>query len=76
MEDINEVRNFKKTINPDLIIDNIIIHNSIKDLENSSLVLIVLTEWDEFKDLNKSKEDKIIFDFRNILEEKENIYRL
>ena len=76
MEDINEVINFKKTINPDLIINNIIIHNSIKDLENSSLVLIVLTEWDEFKDLNKSKEDKIIFDFRNILEEKENIYRL
>jgi UDPglucose 6-dehydrogenase len=76
MKDINQLGNLKKNVNADLISENIIIHKSITDLQNSSYVLIVLTEWDEFKDLNDLKEDKIIFDFRNILEEKENIYRL
>ena len=76
MNDINEVRNSRETINADLINNNIIIHDSYINVQNSSSILIVLTEWEEFKDLQDLKEDKIIFDFRNILEEKENIYRL
>ena len=76
MKDINEVRNSRETINADLISNNIIIHDSYINVQNSSSILIVLTEWEEFKDLQDLKEDKIIFDFRNILEEKENIYRL
>ena len=76
MNDINEVRNSRETINADLISNNIIIHDSYINVQNSSSILIVLTEWDEFKDLNNLKGDKVIFDFRNILEEKENIYKL
>ena len=58
------------------ILPNLDYCNSAHDVCKGSRVLIIATEWNEFKslDLNKIKElmnNPIIFDLRNIYNEKE-----
>ena len=48
---------------------------SLSEVENNSRLVIVLTEWDEFKRINKEKNDLKIFDFRNYLDLNKIIYR-
>ncbi len=48
---------------------------SLSEVENNSRLVIVLTEWDEFKRINKEKNDLKIFDFRNYLDPNKIIYR-
>ena len=47
---------------------------SIKDY--MSQPIIVLTEWDEFKEINNLSEEYKIFDFRNIIDRKKTVFSL
>ena len=54
--------------------NNIKVYESLDKIIEETDILVILTEWDEFKSLQK-KSKKTIFDFRNILKKAPNIYK-
>ena len=58
------------------------IHQNIKVLNDFNLVInredptLILTEWDEFKEINNLKTKLKIFDFRNIINREKTIFSL
>jgi len=69
--DLNEIN---KDFEQDLI-NKVSVYESLESILNDTNILIILTEWDEFKILEKNSSNKIIFDFRNMLKTTTNIYK-
>lgn len=72
---ISDIQNFSPPMTSNLeLISRIEVYKSLTDIIKNEFAIIILTEWDEFKILNKLKLSNYIFDFRNILEKnKSNI---
>ena len=71
LRDLNEInKDFKQDF-----INKVSVYESLEGILNETKILMILTEWDEFKTLEKDSSNKIIFDFRNILKTKTNIHK-
>ena len=57
-----------------MLFRSIKVYESLDKIIEETDILVILTEWDEFKSLQK-KSKKTIFDFRNILKKAPNIYK-
>ena len=76
IKDLLELNNLKKNISVEVINEKIKVLDqlSINDYKNHPI--IVLTEWDEFKEINYLSEDYKIFDFRNIIDKAKTVFSL
>ena len=72
IENINLSRGSQKIKN---LNDKIKIYQTLPKVIEDSSIFVVLTEWDEFKALENIDNNKVIFDFRNFLDKKNNIIR-
>ena len=72
LENLNSTAQTQKLEN---IRGKIKIYNSLSKIIDDSSIFVVLTEWDQFRDLEKIENNKIVFDFRNFLKRGENIIR-
>ena len=72
LENLNSTTQTQKLEN---ISGKIKIYNSLSKIIDDSTIFVVLTEWEQFRDLEKIDNNKIIYDFRNFLKRGENIIR-
>ena len=75
-KDLLELNNLKKDISDELINNKINVLNKLSISDYISQPIIVLTEWDEFKEINNLSEEYKIFDFRNLIDRKKTVFSL
>jgi UDPglucose 6-dehydrogenase len=71
--DLMELNKLKKTLTEEVIKESVEVMDNIDDAINNTEVIAILTEWDEFKNINTNLK---IFDLRNILNSNETFFRL
>ena len=54
---------------------NIFISNEIESILNLNRPYLILTEWDEFKNIKFKKDQDIVFDYRNFLNKEKTTLR-
>jgi UDPglucose 6-dehydrogenase len=73
-EDLIEHNINKKFYDGEGFLKSVHVMNTIDSITKSTKVLAIMTEWDEFKNIQKLSEEIQIFDFRNILEKSKTIF--
>lgn len=76
INDLLDLNNIKKSVSSEVIKEKIKVLNSLDDAISDKEPLIIITEWDEFRELNSLKGDYQIFDFRNIIDRNKTIFSL
>ena len=74
--DLVELNNLRKNISAEIINEKIKVLDQLIINDYKSHPIIVLTEWDEFKEINYLSENYKIFDFRNIMDKAKTVFSL
>ncbi|MBT6170076.1 MAG: nucleotide sugar dehydrogenase [Flavobacteriaceae bacterium] len=72
---INDLVDYNNNPKDIILNKNVNIYTDFNKILSSKSVFAILTEWDDFTDLNNIKKNKVIFDFRNMLDKKAVEYR-
>tara|TARA_B100001057_G_scaffold499798_1_gene611851 strand:- start:16483 stop:17838 length:1356 start_codon:yes stop_codon:yes gene_type:complete len=75
IKDINVLNQKEGELNENYL-SNITVYESLESIVSVSKIIAILTEWDEFLNIEKPSSDYEIFDFRNILNKKSVKLRL
>tara|TARA_X000001036_G_scaffold368594_1_gene354306 strand:+ start:273 stop:1631 length:1359 start_codon:yes stop_codon:yes gene_type:complete len=76
IKNLIEVNNEEKYFDDGIIKNNINTLNNLSEIMNFDKLIIILTEWDEFKQINNFSKKLRIFDFRNIIDFNKTIFSL
>ena len=76
INDLVELNNLRKNISAEIINEKIKVLDQLIINDYKSHPIIVLTEWDEFKEINYLSENYKIFDFRNIMDKAKTVFSL
>lgn len=72
---INDLVDYNNNPKDIILNKKVNIYTDFNKILSSKSVFAILTEWDDFTDLNNIKKNKVIFDFRNMLDKKAVEYR-
>jgi UDPglucose 6-dehydrogenase len=75
LEDLKELNTKRRKISDNIIETNVKIVFNLNEMNKPKNIVIVMTEWEEFKKLDYWDNKIFLFDFRNFIDKKKTIVR-